>query len=85
MLPDESMAIRRLSGAGDEARALEIVKKEHKQINGAPLYKPAMRPRHRRACVGPAGLPGNQSRNTRPFNIWQFYHGEVNTVGRPGE
>lgn len=41
------MAIRRLSGAGDEARVLEIVKKKHKQINGAPLYKPATRLRHR--------------------------------------
>lgn len=47
------MAIRRLSGAGDEARVLEIVKKKHKQINEAPLYKPAMRLRHRRARVGP--------------------------------
>lgn len=32
-------------------------------------------------CVG---LRSAWSCNTSPFGIWRFYHGEVNTVGRPG-
>lgn len=82
------MTIRRLSVAKMNLVCCKLLVK-HKQINGAPLYRLRysldIRPDRCRSVCGADGTPGNQSCNETPFGIWHFYHGEVNTVGRPGE
>ncbi len=89
MLPKESMTIRRLSVAKMNLMCWRLLRK-HKQINGAPLYRLGCSFRYPSClmleCVcGANGPHSNRSRNTSPFSIWHFYHGEVNTVGRSAE